>query len=361
MTPIRAAELVGLCQTLLGEGSLGGDGGLLITGINSLDAAGPSEMSFVANPKAAALAASSSAGLLLVDSSFEASGGRTLIRVSDPRAAVARLIGALYVKPAPEPGIHPSAVVNPSVQIGSGVHVAPHVTIGAGSRLGDGCVIGSGCAIGENVSIGAHCLLYPNVTIYDRARIGERVIIHSGAVLGADGFGFAFASGHYQKFPQIGDVEIGDDVEIGANTCIDRAALGTTRVGRGAKLDNLVHVAHNCQIGDHVVVAAQTGFSGGVIVGDYAVIGGQVGVGDKARIESKAVVGSGAGILTSKIVRAGQPVWGTPARPLREHLEQLAALAKLPEMRAELRELSRRLARCEAEAEAATKAIWPMS
>jgi UDP-3-O-[3-hydroxymyristoyl] glucosamine N-acyltransferase len=351
MTPIRAAELARLCQTLLGEGSLEGDGGLLITGINSLDAAGPAEMSFVATQKAAALAANSSAGLLLVTASFEASGGRTLIRISDPRAAVARLIAALYAKPAPEPGLHPSAVVDPSVQIGSGVHIAPHVTIGAGSRLGDGCVIGSGCAIGENVSLGAHCLIYPNVTVYDRVRIGERVIIHSGAVLGADGFGFAFVGGHYQKFPQIGDVEIGDDVEIGANTCIDRAALGVTRIGRGAKLDNQVHVAHNCQIGDHVVVAAQTGFSGGVVIGDYAVIGGQVGVGDKARIESKAVVGSGAGILTSKIVRAGQPVWGTPARPLREHLEQLAALAKLPEMRAELRDLSKRLARCEEKAE----------
>jgi len=359
MTPIRAAELVRLCQTLLGEGSLDGDGGLLITGINSLDTAGPTEMSFVANPKAAALAANSSAGLLLVVPSFEASGGRTLIRVSDPRAAVARLIGTLYAKPAPEPGIHPSAVVDPSVQIGSGVHVAPHVTIGAGSRLGDGCVIGSGCAMGENVSLGADCLLYPNVTIYDRVRIGDRVIIHSGAVVGADGFGFAFVDGHYQKFPQIGDVEIGDDVEIGANTCIDRAALGTTRVGHGVKLDNLVHVAHNCQIGNHVVVAAQTGFSGGVIIGDNAVVGGQVGVGDKARIESKAVVGSGAGILTSKIVRAGQPVWGTPARPLREHLEQLAALAKLPEMRAELRDLSRRLARCEEGAEAAARNTAP--
>jgi UDP-3-O-[3-hydroxymyristoyl] glucosamine N-acyltransferase len=210
-------------------------------------------------------------------------------------------------------------------------------------------VIGSGCAIGENVSIGAHCLLYPNVTVYNRVTIGDRVVIHSGAVIGADGFGFAFVNGQYQKFPQIGDVEIADDVEIGANTCIDRAALGTTRVGRGAKLDNMVHVAHNCQIGSHVVVAAQTGFSGGVIVGDYAIIGGQVGVGDKARIESKAIVGSGAGILTSKIVRAGEPVWGTPARPLREHLEQLALLAKLPEMRAQLRDLSRRLARCEAE------------
>jgi UDP-3-O-[3-hydroxymyristoyl] glucosamine N-acyltransferase len=166
-------------------------------------------------------------------------------------------------------------------------------------------------------------------------------------VIGADGFGFAFVGDHYEKFPQIGTVEIGDDVEFGAHTCIDRAALGVTRVGRGTKLDNMVHIAHNCQIGKHVVIAAQTGLSGGVHVGDYAVIGGQVGIGDKARIEPKAVVGSGAGILTSKVVRAGQPVWGTPARPLKEHLLQLAALARLPEMRAQFQELRERVKRLE--------------
>jgi UDP-3-O-[3-hydroxymyristoyl] glucosamine N-acyltransferase len=137
------------------------------------------------------------------------------------------------------------------------------------------------------------------------------------------------ASGAYQKFPQVGRVEIGDDVEIGANTCIDRAALGVTRIGDGTKLDNMVHVGHNCTIGKHVVVAAQTGLSGGVTVGDYAVIGGQVGIGDKARIEARAVLGSGSGVLTSKIVRAGEVMWGTPARPLKEHLAQLAALSKL--------------------------------
>jgi UDP-3-O-[3-hydroxymyristoyl] glucosamine N-acyltransferase len=181
------------------------------------------------------------------------------------------------------------------------------------------------------------------VTIYDRVRIGSRARLHAGCVLGADGFGFAFTTDHYEKFPQIGTVEIGDDVELGANTCVDRAALGATRIGDGVKIDNMVHIAHNCEIGRHVVIAAQTGFSGGVVIGDYAVVGGQVGVGDKARIESKAVIGSGAGILTSKIVRAGQPVWGTPARPLREHLQQLASLAKLPEMRAQLKGMEQRL------------------
>ena len=174
-------------------------------------------------------------------------------------------------------------------------------------------------------------------------QFGRGAVLHSGCVIGADGFGFVLDGGRYHKFPQVGRVEIGDFVEIGANACVDRAALGVTLIGEGTKLDNLVHVGHNCRIGRHVVVAAQTGFSGGVVVEDYAVIGGQVGIGDKARIETRAVLGSGCGILTSKIVRAGQVVWGTPARPLKQHLEQLAHLSRLPEVRAELAGLKRRL------------------
>ena len=183
--------------------------------------------------------------------------------------------------------------------------------------------------------------------MYDDVEIGKRAILHSGCVIGADGFGFVLTGGRYEKFPQVGRVVIGDDVEIGANSCVDRAALGVTWIGDGVKLDNMVHVAHNCRIGRHVVVAAQTGFSGGVVVEDYAVIGGQVGVGDKARIETGAVIGSGSGILSSKVVRGGQVMWGTPARPLKEHLEQLANLARLPELRREFAELKRRIERIE--------------
>ena len=152
--------------------------------------------------------------------------------------------------------------------------------------------------------------------------MGHRAVLHTGCVIGADGFGFVFEGGRYEKFPQVGTVEWGDDVEVGANSCVDRGALGATRIGEGTKLDNLVHIGHNCRIGRHVVIAAQTGLSGGVEVGDYAVIGGQVGIGDKARIEPGAVLGSGCGVLTSKIVRAGEPVWGTPARPLKQYLER---------------------------------------
>jgi UDP-3-O-[3-hydroxymyristoyl] glucosamine N-acyltransferase len=173
-------------------------------------------------------------------------------------------------------------------------------------------------------------------------QIGDRAILHSGCVIGADGFGFVLTDDHYEKFPQVGRVKIGNDVEVGANATIDRAALGITSIGDGVKLDNMVHIGHNCSIGRHVVIAAQTGLSGGVVVEDYAVIGGQVGIGDKARIESRAVLGSGCGVLTSKIVHSGQVVWGTPARPLKEYLRQLANLTHVEELRAEVAELKKK-------------------
>jgi UDP-3-O-[3-hydroxymyristoyl] glucosamine N-acyltransferase len=203
------------------------------------------------------------------------------------------------------------------------------VTVGAGVRIGSGTTIGANSVIGDYVHIGDDCVIHPRVTIYHEVVMGNQVILHSGCVIGADGFGFVLEDGIYEKFPQIGRVEIGDRVEIGANACVDRAALGVTSIGDGTKLDNLVHVAHNCRIGRNVVIAAQTGLSGGVVIEDYAVIGGQVGIGDKARIESRAVLGSKSGVLTSKIVRGGGVYWGIPARPLKEHLEQLAVLSRL--------------------------------
>jgi UDP-3-O-[3-hydroxymyristoyl] glucosamine N-acyltransferase len=304
-----------------------GDGDVEITGVAALESAGPSDLSFINSRKAALQP--TRAGCLIVPMDFAYSGQGAVIRDGSPRAAFARAIPRVRPALGPAPGIHLTAV------------------IGEGTRIGAGSSIGPLVSIGRNVTIGEGCLVHANVTIYDEVTIGKGVILHSGCVIGADGFGFTMEGGRWEKFPQVGRVEIGDFVEIGANACVDRAALGVTSIGEGSKLDNMVHVGHNCRIGKHVVIAAQTGFSGGVVVEDYAVIGGQVGIGDKARIESGAVLGSGCGILTSKIVRAGQVVWGTPARPLKQYLEQLANLARLPELRKEFADIKRRLAKLE--------------
>ncbi|MFB3777992.1 MAG: UDP-3-O-(3-hydroxymyristoyl)glucosamine N-acyltransferase [Bryobacteraceae bacterium] len=324
-----------------------GDGEKELEGAASLEAAGAAEVSFVGSRKAAQQAESSAAACLIVPSDFPNPAGRTVIRAPEPRMAFARAVSLLHPVPPVKEGVDPTAVIAPSAEVGPGVSVGAMATVGEGSRIGVGCRIGAGCSIGCRVTLGEGCTLHANVAIYDDVDIGARVILHSGAVIGADGFGFVLAGDRYFKFPQIGRVSIGDDVEIGANSCVDRAALGVTWIGEGTKLDNMVHVAHNCRIGRHVVVAAQTGFSGGVVVEDYAVIGGQVGIGDKARIESRAVLGSGCGVLTSKIVRSGQVVWGTPARPLKEYLEMLANQSRLPEMRKELAELKRRIEQLE--------------
>jgi UDP-3-O-[3-hydroxymyristoyl] glucosamine N-acyltransferase len=330
-----------------------GDGERELTEVAPLETAGVADLSFMANRRGLAQAQSSAAGCLIVP--LEAGNvddltGRTIIRVPEPRTAFARAVSLFHPAPKIEPGIHPSAVVSPDAQIGRGVAVDAHAIVAEGARIGDGCHIGAGCTIGRRVTLGRDCVLYANVSIYDDVDVGDRAILHSGAVIGADGFGFVMAGDHYEKFPQVGRVAIGSDVEIGANSCVNRAALGVTWIGEGTKLDNLVQVGHNCRIGRHVVVVAQTGFSGGVVVEDYAVIGGQVGIGDKARIETRAVLGSGCGVLTSKVVRAGQVVWGTPARPLKEHLQSLANLARLPELRKQLAEMRRRLDELEAEA-----------
>lgn len=289
------------------------------------------------------MAAASKAGCLVVPLDFAMAGLWAVIRVPEPRAAFARALQALYPAKRFAPGIHASAMVAATAEVAADAYVGPHVSIGDGCVVESGCVIEAGCVLGDCVSIGKNSFLHANVTVYDRVQIGARVIVHSGAVIGADGFGFALVDGHYRKFPQVGTVDIQDDVEIGAGCCIDRAALGVTRIGRGTKLDNLVHVAHNCVLGEDVVVAAQTGFSGSVTVGDYAVIGGQAGIGEKAKIEARAVVGGKAGILTSATVHAGEPVWGIPARPLRQHLKGLANVNKLPELKEKIAQLGQQL------------------
>ena len=221
------------------------------------------------------------------------------------------------------------------VSVGAYVVIERGVTVGAGTRLGAGVVLG------EGVVLGAECVLLPRVVVYPQARIGDRVVLHAGVVIGSDGFGYVLAEGRYHKFPQLGQVIIEDDVEIGSNTTVDRGSLGTTLIGEGSKIDNLVQIAHNVKIGRHSVIAAQTGISGSAEIGDYVVLGGQVGIGEKARIEDRAAIGGQAGILPGKVVRKGSMVWGTPARPLAEFKKIFAHLSGLPRLARSVEKLSR--------------------
>jgi len=209
--------------------------------------------------------------------------------------------------------------------------------------VGERTRLAAGVIVGEGVEIGADCVLHPGVTIYPRARLGNRVILHAGVVIGGDGFGYVLAEGRHNKFPQLGGVIIEDDVEIGCNSTVDRGSLGSTVIGQGTKIDNLVQIAHNVRIGKHCVIVAQTGISGSVTVGDYAVIGGQVGIGDHVTIEDGATIASGGGVLPGKIVRKGSVIWGVPGRPLSMFKRQYAHLSRLPDLFRRVSELERRL------------------
>lgn len=321
-----------------------GDPNRLIGAAAPIETATVENVSFVGSRKGLRDAAVSQAGCLIVPLDFDNNQQRTVLRIRDPRRAFARIVHRLHPSRRPAPGIHPTAVIAADAIMGRDVSIGPCAVIGAGSAIGDGTAIGAHCSIGDRVRIGTGSLLHARVTVYDDVEIGQRAIIHSGAVIGADGFGFVLEGDHYEKFPQIGRVVIQDDVEIGANTCIDRAALGVTLIEDGVKLDNLIHIGHNCRLGRHVVIAAQTGMAGGTVVEEYAVLGGQVGIGDNVTIQSRAILGSGSGVLSSKIVKGGGEVyWGTPARPLREYLEGLANITRIPDLRRAIHDLRTRL------------------
>ena len=252
------------------------------------------------------------------------------------------IAGLLHPQKRREPFVHPSAVIAESADVDLTVFIGPHVSIGEETHIGEGTRLEAGVVIGDHVRLGSDCVLHPGVTLYDDVTIGDRVILHAGVVIGADGFGYVRDDMGYHKFPQRGTVVIEDDVELGAHTCVDRAALGQTRIGRGTKIDNLVHVGHNCDIGERVVIAAQTGISGSVIIEDDVVIGGQVGFGDHIRVLSGAVIGSKAGVLPGKIVRPGV-WWGIPIQPLDEYKRLNAHVGRLPQMREEIKELRRQM------------------
>ncbi|HVA94442.1 MAG TPA: UDP-3-O-(3-hydroxymyristoyl)glucosamine N-acyltransferase [Candidatus Dormibacteraeota bacterium] len=317
-----------------------GEGSTIVSGVAAPATARPADLIYVETPKHLDRAAASLAQVVVIAPGL-ALAGKTLLRAVNPKLAFAR--AAEWIAP-PAPiavGIHATAVIAPTAQLARGVAVGPYAVIEEGVRIGAGSEIGAFCFLGSGSVIGEGCRLHPHVTLYAVARLANRVILHSGAVIGSDGFGYVAGDGKRWKFPQVGEVEIHDDVEIGANTTIDRGSLERTEICAGAKLDNLVHVAHNVHIGENTVIAAQTGISGSARIGRDAAFGGQAGLGDHCVVEDGAVIGGQAGILPGKIVRSGQIVWGTPARPLAKFKEQFAWFSRLPELAKRIRNIEK--------------------
>jgi UDP-3-O-[3-hydroxymyristoyl] glucosamine N-acyltransferase len=303
-----------------------------ILAVSSPQNATPRDLVFAETPESLAAAlASRAAAVLVAPRLAPASAAKPLMLAGQPKLAFAQAARLLRA-PDSVMGIHATAVIDPSAQLGEGVSVGAHAIVEAGVRIGPQTSIGAGAVVGRGVTLGANCRIYPRVVIYPGTEIGNQVLVHAGVVLGSDGFGYVrdAQSGEYLQFPQQGRLIIEDDVEIGANTTIDRGALEETRIERGVKIDNLVHLGHNVRVGRDVVIAAQTGVSGSCTIGAGAVIGGQVGIGDHADIGENVILGSGSGVLTGKKVRGpGIVFWGRPARPLRHYLKELAALARL--------------------------------
>jgi UDP-3-O-[3-hydroxymyristoyl] glucosamine N-acyltransferase len=317
---------------------LHGDGSVEVGGVASIGSAWRDDLVFVEEEKYLVRALQSGAGAVIAGEFAAASSGKPLLISGHPKLAFARAARFLQDgnRAASNAGVHASAVVDPSARLAPGVVAGEHAVIAEDAEIGESARIGAGCVIGRGVKIGRECEIYPNVTIYAGTTVGDRVIVHAGAVLGSDGFGYVRdpTSGRYEKFPQIGTLVIEDDVEIGANTTIDRGALDETRIGRGTKIDNLVHIGHNCRLGQNVVIAAQTGLSGSIVIENDVVLGGQVGIGEHARIEEGVMLGGQGGVLPNKVLRGkGVAFWGTPAQPVRQYLKQLAALARLAKKR----------------------------
>jgi UDP-3-O-[3-hydroxymyristoyl] glucosamine N-acyltransferase len=321
---------------------LEGDGGIELRAVAAPERAGPHDLTYAEAARHAERASSSAALCVIAGDGIRVSG-KTVLRHGQPKLAFAKAAALLLERAPIAAGIHETAIVAPLAHLGAGVSIGPYAVIGEDTHVGDGTQIGAHCVIAAGCWIGTNCRIHARVTLYSGVRLGDRVEIHAGAVIGADGFGYAYGEGRYWKFPQVGIVEIGEDAEIGANTTIDRGSLEDTRIAEGVKLDNLVHVGHNCQIGAHTVIAALTGISGSCVFGRHVVIGGQAGFGEHCRLEDGAVIGGQSGVLGGKIIRSGQTVWGTPARTMDKFKEQYVWHTRLPELAARIKELETKL------------------
>ena len=328
----RIAEHVGA--------ELFGDGRLVISGPASIEQAGPGQITFAESLRYEDQVRAGAAGAVLVGADFPIIEGRNLLRATHPRNAFLKVM-ELFVPMIRSSGVDPRAVVDASVELGPEVSIGPCAVVAAGAHIGARSRIHAGAVIGAGAQLGEDCEVYPNATLYPGVQLGSRCTVHAGATIGGDGFGYQWLDDHHHKIPQLGSVRIEDDVEIGCNSCVDRATLGETRIGRGTKIDNQVHVGHNNAIGQHVILVAQVGISGSVKVGDGAILAGRVGVADHLTIGAGAQVGAAAGVTRS--VPANSKIWGTPGRPMQRVLKELAALARLPDMLSQFNRQSARI------------------
>lgn len=327
LTVTEIAELVG--------GTVEGDGSRLIEGAAGLDEATERDISFLGNAKYTQALSATRAGAVFLGT-LPPNGGRTaggvsVIRVTHPQWAFGQVLAVLAKeKPSRPRGIHPSAVIDPTATLGPGVAIGAGTVIEAGAKVGARTVVYPQCYIGRETRIGSDCLLYPQVVLREEVTVGDRVLIHSGTIIGADGFGFAERGGRYDKIPQLGTVLIGDDVELGANVTVDRGTTGSTTIGSGTKVDNLVQIAHNVKIGEHCVIVAQVGISGSTHLGHHVTLAGQAGLVGHLRIGNRVVVAAQSGVMHD--LPDGAVVLGAPARPRAEAMKIHALLSKLPEM-----------------------------
>lgn len=346
--PIRSMTLGEIAMLL--DAELIGDAATLITGVAGFDSALPGTITFIEQDNRLSTALTSAASAIIAPASMaeslrevqKAAGKRRpmpIVLTGNPRLAFAKVMECLRPAPVPEKGIHPTAIIEPDAHIGEGVTIREYCYVGHHVRIGDGTVLYPHVYVGDGAQLGNDCVMYPSVVIGNHVHLGQRVRIHAGSVVGGDGFGYVFDNGRHHKMPQVGTVVIEDDVEIGCNVAIDRATMGATRIGEGTKVDNLVQIAHNVQIGRNCILCGQVGLSGSVVVEDNVIVAGQVGVRDHVKIGKGAIVGAKSGIMSD--VSGGEFVLGSPAMAHREHMKMEAASRKLPEMTRQVRRLEK--------------------
>ena len=323
-------------------GEITGDAQVRISGVSALETAAPGTISFAEKTALHDQVRQSAAAAVIVGEDFPDTPEVNLLRVVQPRRAFVEVM-SMFAPARPGPsGIHPSAVVAEAASLADGVAIGECAVIRPGARVGQGTVIDSGAHVGDGVDIGADCYIGPNVSLMHGVSLGDRVVIHAGTVIGGDGFGYLQIDGRHVKVPQIGIVRIDDDVEIGCNVCIDRATLGVTRIGRGTKIDNQVHIAHNVNVGEDVIITGQVGLSGSVTVRDRAMFAGQSGVADHLTVGEAATIGGATAVIRD--VADGEFVWGYPARPIGQAKREMVAVAQLPDLIKRLRALEKRVA-----------------